>query len=400
MSAAGVPHLVISRVSKRFGAATVLDRVDLTVARGELVTLLGPSGCGKTTLLRMIAGLDRPEAGSVELAGRDITRAPPHRRNVGVVFQSYALFPHLTVAGNIAFGLKSRRLPRAQIDAAVVRALSLVHLEDLGDRRIAALSGGQQQRVALARAIAVEPDVVLFDEALSALDRKLREEMQIELRRLLRQIGATAIFVTHDQDEALTMSDRVAVMYRGRIEQVAEPRIVYARPASLFTLGFVGLSTRVIGRVAAAGGGRVEVDTEIGRLTAVGNFLVGSPVVVVARPEHLRLDSGAGGNSAAGRVRSAVFRGSSTLVEIEAGPSTILLAQIPSDEAAPARPGEAIRLTWPVANRTRFTMPSLRSRMVQANALTMMLAASGRNRLLKSTLRSRPRARAKANAAG
>jgi putative spermidine/putrescine transport system ATP-binding protein len=357
MTAAGVPHLDIRRVSKRFGAATVLDRIDLAVARGEIVTLLGPSGCGKTTLLRLVAGLDRPDAGAVELAGRDITRAPPHRRNVGVVFQSYALFPHLTVAGNVAFGLKSRGLPRAQIDAAVARALSLVHLETLGDRRIAALSGGQQQRVALARAIAVEPDVVLFDEALSALDRKLREEMQIELRRLLRQIGATAIFVTHDQDEALTMSDRVAVMYRGRIEQVAEPRIVYARPASLFTLGFVGLSTRVNGRVAAAGGGRVEVETEIGRLTAIGNFQIGSPVVVAARPEHLRPDSGRGGNSAAGRVRSTVFRGSNSLVEVEAGASTILLAQIPNDEGAPARPGEAIRLVWPVAETFAFPAP-------------------------------------------
>jgi putative spermidine/putrescine transport system ATP-binding protein len=354
MTQSDAPHLVVRQVSKRFGAAHVLDRVDLTIARGELVTLLGPSGCGKTTLLRAIAGLESPDFGSVELAGRDITRVPPHRRNVGVVFQSYALFPHLTVYGNVAFGLKSRGRSRGEIDAAVKRALSLVHLEHLGGRRIAALSGGQQQRVALARAIAVEPEVLLFDEALSALDRKLREEMQIELRRLLREIGATAIFVTHDQDEALTMSDRVAVMFAGRIEQVAEPRIVYARPATLFTLGFVGLSTRIAGTVAVSGEGRVEVDTAIGRLSAAGNFIVGAPVIVAVRPENLRLAAEPSGNCASGRVRSIVFHGASSLLEIEAASATILLAQISNDAGALPRIGDAIGLCWPIAETFAF----------------------------------------------
>jgi putative spermidine/putrescine transport system ATP-binding protein len=357
MSAAEAPHLVVRQLSKRFGAATVLDRVDLTIQRGELITLLGPSGCGKTTLLRLVAGLDSPDTGAVTLAGRDITRVPPHRRNVGVVFQSYALFPHLTVHGNVAFGLKVRGRPREEIDAAVQRALSLVHLEHLGGRRIGALSGGQQQRVALARAIAVEPDVLLFDEALSALDRKLREEMQVELRRILREIGATAIFVTHDQDEALTMSDRIAVMYRGRIEQVAEPRTVYARPASLFTLGFVGLSTRVSGVVAAAGDGRVMVDTPVGRLSAIGSFLVGSPVVVAARPEHVQPVPAASDNAIAGRVRSVVFHGSNSIVEVDAGASTILLAQISGTGAATPNPGEEIRLGWPVEDSFAFPPP-------------------------------------------
>jgi putative spermidine/putrescine transport system ATP-binding protein len=358
--AAEAPHLSVRQLSKRFGAVTVLDRVDLTIRRGELITLLGPSGCGKTTLLRMVAGLDSPDGGSVELAGRDITRVPPHRRNVGVVFQSYALFPHLTVAGNVAFGLKVRGRARSEIDAAVERALSLVHLEHLGKRPIAALSGGQQQRVALARAIAVAPEVLLFDEALSALDRKLREEMQIELRRLLREIGATAIFVTHDQDEALTMSDRVAVMYRGRIEQFAEPRSIYSRPASLFTLGFVGLSTRVDGVVAAASEGRVEVDTAVGRLSAIGNFLVGSPVVVASRPEHLRPSSEARGNSVAGRVRSIVFHGPNSLVEVDAGPATTMLAQISNDVSASPKVGEEIRLNWPVEETFAFPPPEAR----------------------------------------
>jgi len=356
MSSREAPHLAVRQASKRFGAATVLDRVDLTIARGELVTLLGPSGCGKTTLLRVIAGLETPDAGSVALAGRDITRVPPHRRNVGVVFQSYALFPHLTVAGNVAFGVKQRGRSRAEVDAAVKRALSLVRLEHLGARRIAALSGGQQQRIALARAIAVEPEVLLFDEALSALDRKLREEMQGELRRLLREIGATAIFVTHDQDEALTMSDRVAVMSRGRIDQVAEPRVVYARPASLFTLGFVGLSTRIEGIVAAAREGQVEVETAVGRLGAMGNFVVGVRVVVAVRPEHLRPATEPSGNSGAGRVRSVVFHGANSLVEVEAG-ATTLLAQFSNDVGATPRVGEAIRLSWPVAETFAFPAP-------------------------------------------
>jgi putative spermidine/putrescine transport system ATP-binding protein len=355
MSPTDAPHLVVRQLSKRFGAAHVLDRVDLTIARGELVTLLGPSGCGKTTLLRVIAGLETPDLGAVELAGRDITRVPPHRRNVGVVFQSYALFPHLTVYGNVAFGLKSRGRSRGEIDAAVKRALSLVHLEHLGARRISALSGGQQQRVALARAIAVEPEVLLFDEALSALDRKLREEMQIELRRLLREIGATAIFVTHDQDEALTMSDRVAVMFAGRIEQVAEPRIVYAKPATLFTLGFVGLSTCIAGTVAASRDGRVEVDTAVGRLSAIGNFVVGAPVILAVRPENLRLAAEPSGNSASGRVRSIVFHGSSSLLEVDA--ATTLLAQIANDVSAPLKVGDAIRLCWPVAETFAFPDP-------------------------------------------
>ncbi|MET4388427.1 putative spermidine/putrescine transport system ATP-binding protein [Bradyrhizobium sp. F1.4.3] len=350
------PHLIVRSVSKRYGPTTVLDHIDLTIRRGELVTLLGPSGCGKTTLLRAIAGLAQPDAGKVELAGRDITNVPPHRRNVGVVFQSYALFPHLTVAGNVAFGLKVRGAAKREIDAAVERALSLVKLGHLGGRRISALSGGQQQRVALARAIAVEPDVLLFDEALSALDRKLREEMQVELRRLLQEVKATAIFVTHDQDEALTMSDRVAVMNKGRIEQLAEPRQLYLRPASLFTLNFVGLSTRISGTVLAADNGKVDVETKLGRLSALGNFQAGSPVIVAARPEQLRLGEQGATNSAAGRVRSVVFQGSRTLVEVDAGAGESLLAELSERDGAIPHVHDEIRLSWPIAETFAFPM--------------------------------------------
>jgi putative spermidine/putrescine transport system ATP-binding protein len=249
-----------------------------------------------------------------------------------------------------------RGTARREINAAVERALSLVKLGHLAGRRISALSGGQQQRVALARAIAVEPDVLLFDEALSALDRKLREEMQVELRRLLQDVKATAIFVTHDQDEALTMSDRVAVMNKGRIEQLAEPRELYLRPASLFALNFVGLSTRISGTVLAADNGKVDVETRVGRLSALGNFQAGSPVIVAARPEQLRISEQGEANSAAGRVRSVVFQGSRTLVEVDAGAGESLLAELSERDGAIPRVHDEIRLSWPVTETFAFPM--------------------------------------------
>jgi putative spermidine/putrescine transport system ATP-binding protein len=358
MSQEAPAHLVVQQVSKRFGPATVLDRIDLSIQRGELVTLLGPSGCGKTTLLRVVAGLATPDGGRVDIAGRDVTRMPPHQRNVGVVFQNYALFPHLTVGGNVAFGLRVRGRPKSEIAAAVHRALSLVHLDHLAERPISALSGGQQQRVALARALAVEPDVLLFDEALSALDRNLREEMQSELRRILREIGATAIFVTHDQDEALTMSDRIAVMNGGRIEHLAAPHAIYARPATLFTLGFVGLSTRIRGTVVGSDAGVVTVDTPVGQLRAMGQFVAGAPVIVAARPENLRPSSESGdGNSVAGRVSSAVFHGSRSVIEVEAGHTATLLAEVSGAAAMGTVPGSEIRLSWPVAETFAYPAP-------------------------------------------
>jgi ABC-type Fe3+/spermidine/putrescine transport system ATPase subunit len=215
--------LSIAGARKSFFGTRVLDNVNLGVKRGEFVSLLGPSGCGKTTLLRIVAGLLQPDAGAVRLDGEDIIGKPPHRRDVGVVFQNYALFPHLTVAENVAFGLEARRASREHTWATVARFLELVHMGEFADRSIRVLSGGQQQRVAVARALAVRPKLLLLDEPFSALDRKLRETMQIELKRLLRELSTTAVFVTHDQDEALMMSDRIAVMNRGAIEQLADP---------------------------------------------------------------------------------------------------------------------------------------------------------------------------------
>ena len=247
--------------------------------RGEFVSLLGPSGCGKTTLLRIVAGLLGVDRGSVKLDGQDITALPPHKRDVGVVFQNYALFPHLSVAENVAFGLKARGRGAGETREAVARFLDLVHLADFADRSVRALSGGQQQRVAVARALAVRPKLLLLDEPFSALDRKLRETMQIDLRRLLRELGTTSVFVTHDQDEALTMSDRIAVMNRGAIEQLDTPEAIYRRPATAFALEFVGLSSRLAGTVLGTENGLVTVDTAFGRLVASGNFIKGAPVL-------------------------------------------------------------------------------------------------------------------------
>lgn len=350
MATAAMPHLSVAGLSKRFGQTPVLSHIDLAMARGELVTLLGPSGCGKTTLLRAIAGLVRADAGTVTLAGRDVTRLPPHRRNVGVVFQSYALFPHLNVADNVAFGLRLRRLPRSEIAEKVRRSLALVHLEALADRPIRALSGGQQQRVALARALAVEPSVILFDEALSALDRKLREAMQSELRQLLTSIGATAVFVTHDQEEALTMSDRIAVMNGGRIEQLADPRTLYDRPATAFALGFVGQSFRLAGQVVASDATGSDVETAAGRVRAPVNFAAGTSVLVATRPEHAVL--GSGENTVRGAVANITFQGPRCLVEVVVGSERVTVV-LPGRAALPEQ-GATIPVGWPISETLIF----------------------------------------------
>ena len=351
-------HVAVTGLSKRFGASTVLDRIDLAVARGALVTLLGPSGCGKTTLLRLIAGLATPDAGHVSIAGADVTRTPPHKRNVGVVFQNYALFPHLNVGGNVGFGLSGKGLGRATIAARIGRALDLVQMGKFRDRPVTALSGGQQQRVALARALEVEPSVLLFDEALSALDRHLRETMQVELRRLLKDLGATAVFVTHDQDEALTMSDKIAVMNAGHIEQFADPLSVYARPKTLFTMRFVGISSELRGKVSARSDGQVRVETRVGAVTAQGEQKVGASVVVATRPEHVRIGGveDAGDNCAEGQIRQITFHGSRTRLSVDVA-GVEFVVEIGGVNALPAA-GQAVVLRWPAACSFAYADPS------------------------------------------
>jgi len=239
------PAVRLAGIRKRFGGVVAADGIDLSIAEGEFFTMLGPSGSGKTTLLRMIAGFERPDEGTIELAGSDVTRRPPYRRDVNTVFQDYALFPHMTVLENVEYGLRVRKIARSDRRDRAVRALDLVRLTDLGARRPVQLSGGQRQRVALARAIVNEPEVLLLDEPLGALDLKLRQEMQTELKRIQREVGITFVYVTHDQEEALTMSDRVAVMNQGRIEQLGTPIDVYERPATEFVAGFIGVSNLI-----------------------------------------------------------------------------------------------------------------------------------------------------------
>ena len=242
-------HLHLRRVGKRYGAVQAVIDATLEVQAGEFVSLLGPSGSGKTTTLMMIAGFEQPTTGSIELAGRQVEQVPPNQRDIGMVFQSYALFPHLSIAANIGFPLKVRGRPRAETEAAVRSALALVGLSEMAARRPAQLSGGQQQRVALARALVYQPKLLLLDEPLSALDKNLREQMQIELRRIHRQVGITTLYVTHDQSEAMTLSDRIVVFNRGRIEQVGAPLEIYTRPASRFAASFVGDSNILDGQV-------------------------------------------------------------------------------------------------------------------------------------------------------
>jgi len=281
----------LASITHRFGATTAVDDVSLSIEPGELVALLGPSGCGKTTLLRVIGGFVMPAAGSVRVDGRPIDHLPASRREIGVVFQNYALFPHMTVYENVAYGLRARRAPRALVQERVAKMLSVVQLEALRERMPRQLSGGQQQRVALARALAVEPRILLLDEPFGALDKNLRLDMQIEVKRLQRQFGITAILVTHDQEEAMSLADRIAVMHRGRVEQFASPVEVYDRPRTLFVNSFVGTANVLAGDVVARDGHVLTVALAAGATidTPAGAPIDGKRVVVAARPEHLRL---------------------------------------------------------------------------------------------------------------
>jgi putative spermidine/putrescine transport system ATP-binding protein len=281
----------LASITHRFGATTAVDDVNLGVEAGELVALLGPSGCGKTTLLRIIGGFIVPTAGSVRVDGRTIDHLPVSRRDIGIVFQNYALFPHMTVYENVAYGLRARHAPRAQIRERVARMLATVQLEGLRDRVPRQLSGGQQQRVALARALAVEPRILLLDEPFGALDKNLRLDMQIEVKRLQRQFGITAILVTHDQEEAMSLADRIAVMSRGRVEQFASPVEIYDRPRTLFVNSFIGTANLLAGEIVAREGAMFTVALDAGASVTVpaASAVDGKRVIVSARPEHLRL---------------------------------------------------------------------------------------------------------------
>ena len=338
--------LTFEKLGKSYGAAVVVSDVSLTIRQGEFVSLLGPSGCGKTTILRMVAGLVEPDRGRIVIGEEDVTALPPNKRGLGLVFQSYALFPHLTVFENVAFGLRLRRVARADIRRRVRDALALVNLQGFDERPATQLSGGQQQRVALARALVNEPAVLLLDEPLAALDLKLRTQMQGELKALQRRLGMTFIFVTHDQTEAFAMSDRIALMNAGRIEQVGAPRELYERPASRFAALFMGDTNLIEGCVTPDCRGLAVNGTELVVAAPVSRLAPGSPVALSLRPEHLEMRMGAGAvGRITGTVTNAVFQGPLIKVSLAAA-GTLRLQGWWSTRARPRGWRPAMRSRW------------------------------------------------------
>ena len=333
----------IESVSKRFGQTVALESVSLDIGEGEIFFLLGPSGCGKTTLLRIVAGLETPDAGRVFLGERDVTGVPARLREAVMVFQSYALWPHMSVERNVSFGLEVRSVPRAERERAVRAALEQVKLETLAGRKPGQLSGGQQQRVALARALVVKPRVLLLDEPLSNLDAALRSEMRGEIRRLCNEAGLTALYVTHDQHEAMAVADRIALLDAGRVEQVGSPREIYTRPASRFSAEFMGVTNILEARVTALD--PVALETDLGDLGAAGlpaGLAPGDAVLVSVRPEAWKRGSGANGVS--GRVLEAAFLGDHAEYVVEAGAGTTLRVTEQGPGTGELGTGDAIEL--------------------------------------------------------
>jgi spermidine/putrescine ABC transporter ATP-binding subunit len=330
LSASGSADLLIEGVGKRFGDVVALDHVSLQVAQGELLTILGPSGSGKTTLLKVVAGFETPDGGRVTVGGVEITALPPAKRDIGMVFQNYALFPHLSVAANVAFPLEMRNVARPEIERRVAEALAMVELKGYEARLPRQLSGGQQQRVALARAIVFNPRLLLLDEPFGALDRKLRETMQLEVRRLQRRLGLTTIFITHDQEEALVLSDRIAVMNRGTIQQIATTTEIYERPANDFVADFVGESNIFHGTMSAPG----TVTLDGGRALQVSSDKpAGTKVGVLMRPERF---AGSGANAFTGEVVESVYLGTSFKLRLACEGGLELLVRQPARGALPA----------------------------------------------------------------
>ena len=328
-------------LSRHYGSVIALDNLDLTVQPGELIALLGPSGCGKTTTLRLLAGLEDADTGRIDVAGKDITRLSASKRDMGMVFQAYSLFPHMTVKQNVAFGLRLRKISPAQRDKRALEMLELVELATQADRYPHQISGGQQQRVALARALAIQPKVLLLDEPLSALDAKVRAQLRDQIRRIQLDVGITTLFVTHDQEEALAIADRVGVMRAGRLEQLASPTEVYSRPATSFVAEFVGLSNRLTGTVTGS-----VVSVRGHDLPLVDTSTPAGAVTAIVRPEAVTLasDDSAEAGPMTGTVIASTFLGATSRVTVDLGDTTIM-AQLPTSEAANLSAGSRVTLT-------------------------------------------------------
>ena len=352
MSSANV--LALQGVSKRYGTQVAVDALDLDLRTGEFLTLLGPSGSGKTTTLMMVAGLQQPDAGTIMLNGASVADLPPYRRDIGMVFQHYALFPHMTVRRNVGFPLEMRRLPGQEITRLVDDALELVRLPGLGGRLPKELSGGQQQRVALARALVYRPALLLMDEPLGALDRKLREQLQLEIKRVHRERRISVLYVTHDQEEALTMSDRIAVFNHGRIEQLGTPEELYDQPRTRFVASFIGDTNLITGRAVSATNGVCEVETPAGRLRATTRqaVTVGETVTVAVRPERVSFASQ--GEGLGGVVTDVIFVGTARkyVVRLADGTECFVLRQV--GQPAVGAIGATVQLCWQAEHASVF----------------------------------------------
>ena len=355
---ADAPSVRLDHVTKRFGDFAAVREMDLAIPRGQFFTMLGPSGCGKTTTLRMVAGFEDPTEGRVLLDGEDVTDLPAFRRPTNTVFQSYALFPHRNVEQNVAFGLQRQKVDRDEIRRRVGEELERVGLSAEAKRKPAQLSGGQQQRVALARALVNRPAVLLLDEPLGALDLKLRKQLQVELKRIQRDVGITFVYVTHDQEEALTMSDRIAVMNRGVVEQVSDPETVYERPATTFVAGFIGVSNLMPGEVISANGDGAKLRLDAGptvRTPSTGGAATGERAHAVVRPEKLVLTPASesvpdGHPSVEGQVESSLYLGTATQMVVKLGDGTRMTVLVPNADAEARRDlpaaGDGARLSW------------------------------------------------------
>jgi spermidine/putrescine transport system ATP-binding protein len=346
-------HVIeLRKVRKAFGDFVAVEEADFTIREGEFFAMLGPSGCGKTTTLKMIAGFEQPTAGQVILNGEDVSRVPPYKRNVNTVFQQYALFPHMTVADNVRFGPRSKKRSKADYEASVAEMLDIVRLGDFASRKPAQLSGGQQQRVALARALVNYPSALLLDEPLAALDLKLREAMQFELKRIQRDVGITFVFVTHDQGEALTMSDRIAVMSEGRVEQIGTPEEIYNSPATLFVAGFIGSANLLPGKVSGLDGDDVVVELTSGatvRARASHQHQLDAQVSLMLRPERLRasVEPSANGRSIVGTVSDLVFQGATARLGLRLADDSEVIATVATGSDLPfLLPGAPVHVEW------------------------------------------------------